>query len=124
MGAPREPRRDAAVSDNVADDGVFETVRDGYDAVYDALAHSAVFNRIWRANAYGGDFPEQFAHIGFLTLDEARLLVELLAIDTGSVLVDVACGTVPIRPRQASGAGRVVPRASPWRAPGPDLLRG
>ena len=78
--------------DDVADGGVFVTVRDGYDAVYDALAHSATFNQIWRANAYGGNFPEEFAHISFLTLDEARRLLDLLAIDAGSVLVDVACG--------------------------------
>ena len=80
------------LSDDVTEDGVFETVREGYDAVYDALARSPTFNRIWRINAYQGDFPEEFAHISFLTLGEARRVLELLRIGEGSVLVDVACG--------------------------------
>src|SRR4051812_4278272 len=79
------------LGDDVTDTGVFETVRDGYDAVYDALPSSAVFARIWREHAYG-DFPAEFAHIGFLTLTEARRLLDLLALD-GGTLVDVACGT-------------------------------
>jgi SAM-dependent methyltransferase len=80
------------LGDDVTDRGVFETVRDGYDAVYDALPSSTVFARIWREHAYGGDFPAEFAHIGFLTLTEARRLLDLLALD-GGTLVDVACGT-------------------------------
>lgn len=79
--------------EGVAEDGVFETVRDGYDAVYDALPGSKTFSRIWRDNAYRGDFPEEFAHIGFLTLDEGRRLLDLMHIDPHDVLVDVACGT-------------------------------
>jgi ubiquinone/menaquinone biosynthesis C-methylase UbiE len=43
-------------------------------------------------NAYGGDFPEQFAHIGFLTAGEARRLRELLQIRPGEALADLACG--------------------------------
>ena len=80
------------LSGGVTDDGVFQTVLDGYDAVYDALAGSPTFNRIWRTNAYQGDFPEEFAHIGFLTLGEARSMLDLVALGEGSVLVDVACG--------------------------------
>ena len=78
--------------DGVADDGVFDTVREAYDAVYDALPQSTTFNDVWRANAYRGEFPEEFAHVGFLTLDEGRRLVDLIAIDEGDVLVDLACG--------------------------------
>lgn len=72
--------------------GVFQSVVDGYDAVYGALPESRTFTEIWRANAYGGDFPEEFAHIGFLTLAEARRLVDLIRVGPGDVLVDVACG--------------------------------
>ena len=77
--------------DDVTDSGVFQSVLDGYDAVYDALPRSTTFTRIWRANAYD-DFPDAFAHIGFLTLAEGRRLLELLHLRPGSVLVDLACG--------------------------------
>ena len=87
--SPAEPGN---LSNDVAQEGVFEAVRDAYDAVYDVLAASPTFNRIWRTNAYRGEFPEAFAHISFLTLDEARRMLELLRVDAGSVLVDVACG--------------------------------
>ena len=92
MSEPGEPSRIVDVSDDVSDNGVFETVRDGYDAVYRVLGQSQTFARIWRANAYGADFPEEFAHISFLTLSEAGRLLGLLGIREGSVLVDVACG--------------------------------
>jgi len=85
---PDDPGLGAAVTES----GVFETVRDGYDAVYEAMPHGETFNRIWRANAYRGEFPEQFAHIGFLTLTEAERLLDLLQLEPDDVLVDVACG--------------------------------
>jgi cyclopropane fatty-acyl-phospholipid synthase-like methyltransferase len=72
--------------------GVFRAVLEGYDAVYDALPRSETFSRLWRVNAYHGDFPEEFAHIGFLTLAEARRLRELLRIGPGEMLADLACG--------------------------------
>jgi SAM-dependent methyltransferase len=74
-------------------DGVFDAVRTGYDAIYAALPHSETFSRLWRGNAYRSEFPAEFAHIGFLTLDEAQRLLALLAPAPGDVLVDVACGT-------------------------------
>lgn len=80
------------VGDDVTDTGVFASVRDGYDAVYTALPESDTFSRIWRANAYDEEFPDAFAHIGFLTSAEARQVVDLLALAPGRVLVDVACG--------------------------------
>lgn len=80
------------IGDDVAVGGVFHAVRDGYEAVYDSLANADTFNRIWRETAYSGDFPVEFAHIGFLTVTEAERLLALLAIDEGDVLVDVACG--------------------------------
>jgi ubiquinone/menaquinone biosynthesis C-methylase UbiE len=78
---------------DVTGDGVFLAVKDGYDAVYDALPRGQTFCRLWREHAYGEDFPLEFAHIGFLTLGEARDLVERLSIGAGDLLVDVACGT-------------------------------
>lgn len=86
-GLPADP------GDEVTDDGVFRVVLDGYDAVYDALPQGRTFNRIWRDKAYGGAFPAEFAHIGFLTVGEARRMLELLGVDSGDVLVDLACGT-------------------------------
>jgi SAM-dependent methyltransferase len=82
----------AHLTDDVTETGVFRTVLDGYDAVYDALPQSETFNHIWRSNAYRSEFPEEFAHIGFLTVDEGRRLVELVDLDAGGVLVDIACG--------------------------------
>jgi SAM-dependent methyltransferase len=78
--------------DDVTDSGVFRAVLDGYDAVYDALPNSRVFTEIWATNAYGADFPDDFAHIGFLTVDEGRHLLQLLRLGDNDVLVDVACG--------------------------------
>ena len=79
-------------SDDVKEDGVFRAVLEGYDAVYEGLPRGETFNRLWRLNAYGGDFPEEFAHIGFLTVPEAQRLRHLLQIGGGEVLVDLACG--------------------------------
>jgi SAM-dependent methyltransferase len=79
-------------TDAVTETGVLETVRDGYDAVYDALPRSDTFNRIWRTNAYRGAFPAEFAHLSFLTLTEARRLLDVLELTDGDVLVDIACG--------------------------------
>jgi ubiquinone/menaquinone biosynthesis C-methylase UbiE len=82
----------AGLTDDVTDSGVFQTVLDGYDAVYDALPRSRVFTEMWGASAYGADFPDDFAHIGFLTVDEGRRLLQLLRLGADDVLVDVACG--------------------------------
>jgi hypothetical protein len=67
-----DPAAPGAPDNDVTGDGVFRVVLEGYDAVYDALARGETFNRLWRLNAYGGDFPEQFAHIGFLTAGGCR----------------------------------------------------
>jgi SAM-dependent methyltransferase len=95
MNPPKGPEQaglPADPGDDVTEDGVFRVVLDGYDAVYGALPRSATFNRIWRDKAYGGAFPAEFAHIGFLTVGEARRMLELLDVDSGDVLVDLACG--------------------------------
>jgi len=80
------------LSGDVTAGGVFRAVLEGYDAVYDALPRGETFNRLWRMNAYRGDFPEQFAHIGFLTAREAQRLRGLLRIRPGEALADLACG--------------------------------
>jgi SAM-dependent methyltransferase len=82
----------ASLTADVTDAGVFQAVLDGYDAVYDALPRGQTFNRLWRAHAYHGDFPEEFAHIGFLTVPEAQRMRELLQIAPDGVLADLACG--------------------------------
>ena len=92
MSDPAAPGAPDGLSEDVTGDGVFRAVLDGYDAVYDALPRGETFNRLWRMNAYGGAFPEQFAHIGFLTASEARRLRELLQIRSGEALADLACG--------------------------------
>ncbi len=88
-----EPGVPGVTGDNVMEHGVFGAVLEGYDAVYEALPRGETFNRLWRMNAYGGDFPEAFAHIGFLTVPEAQRLRHLLRVGCSEVLVDLACGT-------------------------------
>jgi SAM-dependent methyltransferase len=83
----------ASLTDNVTDTGVFQVVLDAYDSIYDALPRGESFNRLWRTNAYGEEFPEEFAHIGFLTVAEAQRMRELLQLGTGGVLADLACGS-------------------------------
>jgi SAM-dependent methyltransferase len=78
--------------DGASADGVFDVVVGGYDAVYAAVAASPTFGKLWAEHAYGGAFPAEFAHISFLTLIELRAMAAHLALDKGSVLVDLACG--------------------------------
>lgn len=92
MSDPAAPGPLDGLSEDVTADGVFRAVLEGYDAVYDALPRGETFNRLWRLNAYDGGFPEQFAHIGFLTVPEAQRLRELLQIRPGEALADLACG--------------------------------
>jgi len=85
--SPPEP-----LTDEVTEDGVFHAVRDGYEAGYGALPHGETFGRIWREMAYRGEFPIEFAHIGFLTIAEAQRLLDALALRRDDTLVDLACG--------------------------------
>jgi ubiquinone/menaquinone biosynthesis C-methylase UbiE len=91
---------------DVSEDGVFQAVQEGYEAVYDVLPQGQTFNRIWRETAYQGEFPIEFAHIGFLTLTEARRMLDRLDLAPGDVLVDLACGAggPGLWAAQASGA--------------------
>jgi SAM-dependent methyltransferase len=94
------------LGDDVTEDGVFQAVQDGYEAVYGALPHGQTFNRIWRNTAYRAEFPVEFAHIGFLTITEARQMLDYLDLTSGDVLVDLACGACGpgLWAAQASGA--------------------
>jgi SAM-dependent methyltransferase len=94
------------LGDDVTNDGVFQAVQEGYEAVYDALPHGETFNRIWREMAYRTEFPIEFAHIGFLTLTEAQQMLDYLDVTSGDVLVDLACGAggPGLWAAQASGA--------------------
>jgi SAM-dependent methyltransferase len=87
-----EPSEPLPLSDEVTDDGVFQVVADGYEAVYASIAASETFNLIWRRNAYNDDFPHDFAHIGFLTTKEASRVLGTLGLGADSTLVDLACG--------------------------------
>jgi SAM-dependent methyltransferase len=68
-------------------------VRDGYDALYETGTDSEVLQRLWATHATGVDYPPAFAHISFLTMDEAEELSSASGLHEGDHLVDVACGT-------------------------------
>jgi SAM-dependent methyltransferase len=70
-----------------------ELVRDGYDAVYGTGPESALLQHLWSTHASGPGFPPAFAHISFLTMDEAEVLASASGLSDGDHLVDVACGT-------------------------------
>lgn len=64
----------------------------GYDAVYTAMPGSPTLRRLWREHACGADFPDDFAHISFVTLGELARMADELRIEPGRRLVDVGCG--------------------------------
>ena len=64
----------------------------GYDAVYEATPRSPTLRRIWRERAAGMDFPEEFLHISFVTLDQLQRMAEELRLQPDDTLVDLACG--------------------------------
>lgn len=93
VNEPDHPIVTYSLGDDVTGDGVFQAVLDGYEAIYDALPGGELFNQIWRTNAYRGEFPIEFAHIGFLTVTEGQRMLDLLHVRPDAVLVDLACGT-------------------------------
>jgi ubiquinone/menaquinone biosynthesis C-methylase UbiE len=64
----------------------------GYDAVYAAIPKSPTLLRLWREHAAGLDFPEEFAHISFVTLPELSRMANELRLGPGKTLVDLGCG--------------------------------
>lgn len=64
----------------------------GYDAVFAGVPRSPTFQRIWRTDSLGPDYPDGFEHISFLTLPEMRSMASALALTANSTLADLACG--------------------------------
>lgn len=73
-------------------DDTVERIANGYDAVYSAIPDSPTFERIWREQALGADYPAGFEHISFLTFEEMQEMSAALALTSGSRLLDLACG--------------------------------
>jgi SAM-dependent methyltransferase len=69
-----------------------DLVASGYEAFYSSWGQSPTLRRIWREHVTGPDYPEAFAHISFLPLEQLKLLVEGLALCRDQILVDMACG--------------------------------
>ena len=88
-------------------------VRDGYDAVYTTGPDSSTLERLWLTHATGIDFPAPFAHISFLTMDEANAMAAASQLSEGDHLVDLACG--------AGGPGLLVAAITGCRLTGIDL---
>jgi SAM-dependent methyltransferase len=72
--------------------GSDDPVARGYDAFYGAWGRSPTLRRIWREHVTGPDYPEDFAHISFLSLAQLRELTNGLNLAPDQVLVDLACG--------------------------------
>lgn len=64
----------------------------GYDAFYEMWGRSPTWKRIWREHVTGADFPDEFAHVSFISLTELRALAQGLNLTAGQILVDLACG--------------------------------
>jgi SAM-dependent methyltransferase len=67
-------------------------VAQAYDAVYAAIPRSPAFQQLWRTHSLGPDYPQGFEHISFLTLPELSWMRDQLALEPGSMYVDLACG--------------------------------
>lgn len=71
------------------DSGLVEA---GYDAVYSGMPASPTLRRLWREHAAGLDFPDEFAHISFVTIAQLRRMADELHLSSGNMLVDLGCG--------------------------------
>ena len=67
-------------------------VAQGYDAVYEAMPRSPTLLRLWKQHAAGEDYPDDFSHISFVTIEDLRELAGALGLSRGSRFADVACG--------------------------------
>ena len=88
-------------------------VASGYEAFYASWGESPTLRRIWREQITGTDYPEEFAHISFLSLAQLRSLTEGLCLIPDQLLVDLACG--------AGGPGLWAARETGARLIGIDL---
>src|SRR5947209_5899712 len=55
-------------------------VAQGYDAVYEAMPRSPTLLRLWSQLVAGPDYPDDFYHISFITLQDLRHLARALAL--------------------------------------------
>jgi len=69
-----------------------DPVEAGYDAVYESMLASPTLRRLWREHAAGLDFPDEFAHISFVTLPQLERIARELRVDASDTFVDVGCG--------------------------------
>ena len=69
-----------------------DPIASGYDSFYGAWGRSPTLRRIWREHVTGPDYPEEFAHISFLSLAQLRALADGLDLVADQLLVDLACG--------------------------------
>jgi SAM-dependent methyltransferase len=90
-----------------------DIVASGYEAFYTAWGRSQTLRQIWREHVTGPDYPEEFAHISFLSLASLRSLADGLDLAPGDLLVDLACG--------AGGPGLWVAKEAGARLLGIDL---
>jgi len=67
-------------------------VAQGYDAVYDAMPRSPTLLRLWKQLVAGQDYPDDFYHISFITLQDLRHLARTLGLSSAWRFCDVACG--------------------------------
>ena len=93
--------------------GDSDIIASGYDAFYSVWGRSPTLRRIWRQHVAGPDFPEEFAHISFLSVAQLRSLTEGLHLAGDQLLVDLACG--------AGGPGLFAAKESGARLVGVDL---
>jgi SAM-dependent methyltransferase len=90
-----------------------DLIASGYDAFYAAWGRSPTLRRIWRDYVTGPDYPEDFAHISFLSFAQLRALADGLNLVADQLLVDLACG--------AGGPGLWIAQQSGARLAGRDL---
>lgn len=88
-------------------------VEQGYDAVYGAWSHAPTLHRLWREHVTGPDFPDGFEHISFATAPELARLTQVMHVECGQTIVDLACG--------AGGSGLWVSHATGARLTGVDF---
>jgi SAM-dependent methyltransferase len=69
-----------------------DLVQAGYDALYAAMPNSATLRQLWQEHAAGVDFPDDFAHISFVTLPQLRRMAVELQLSPGEMFVDLGCG--------------------------------
>jgi SAM-dependent methyltransferase len=69
-----------------------DSIASGYDLFYGAWGCSPTLRNVWGRHVTGPDYPEDFAHISFLSLAQLRTVADGLKLGVGELLVDLACG--------------------------------